>query len=97
MPDWLKQKSDEERKAELKEILIERDRSSAFRWLREETLIMAELTVTQFLPELSEEYGIPKKFIEGVGYIIESLAEQLKNASVSEGQVPRIPFPFVKN
>jgi len=91
------EKSESERRAELEKIMNSNDKNAAFRWLREETIIRAENIVNEFLPEFSTYYEVPKDLINTLARFITEMACQLKEAPFYEGQIPKIPFPFVQN
>ncbi len=90
-------KSEARRKAELEQILTAGNRKAAKRWLREESLIMADFAVNEFLPDLAADYRIPKDAVAALATIITELAEQLKATPVPAGQVPDIPLPMTCN
>lgn len=91
------EKSQSERQVELEKIMKANDKNAAFRWLREETVLKAENIVNEFLPGLSTYYEVPKDMINSLARFITEMACQLKEASLYEGQTPKIPFPIVQN
>jgi len=90
-------KSKAERDLEFAQIVKHGDREVAFRWMREETLRVAEETLQEDIPRILTHYNGPAKDIEDIGWFISELARQLRQAPYPLSRVPRIPFPLVPN
>ena len=103
MQNGLIKKSDAQRHVELEEILKAGDRAAAFRWLREEFLIVAENIADEGLPDMIVRHhntttpAQDVKYLEEIADFIRRMAQQLSEAHYPGNQVPQIPFPFVQN
>jgi len=89
-------KSDANRQAELRQILVAKDQKAGERYLREFALDLADNLVKDVLPELFD-YRVPAKTIEAINETIGILTRELARAPVPTGHVPPIPFPLVSN
>lgn len=97
MRDGFVEKSKAQRELEFAQILKHGNRQVAFRWIREETLRVAEETVKEDIPRLAALYPAAAEDFADLGRFISELARQLKNVPYPDSQVPRVPFPFVCN
>ncbi len=97
MPNGFVKKVKAQGELEFAKILKHGDREIAFRWMREETLRVAEKVLQQNLPRLMTRSVGPVQDLEDLNWLISELARQLKNAPYPDGQVPQIPFPRIPN